>query len=163
MAGNTRFHSKHHSQQHHSVRTELLATYPDAATDPLGSLDAPYQGPFYINGVLNVQNNLGEINGINYSQRINQFADAISITNNPGISNPDEYITSFSTDGNVEIGGNLTVRENLYVDKNVYLSGGDTGKIHLGDVDGDQVVFNAHVGTAVIPAVNNKFSLGIDQ
>ena len=159
MAGNTRFHSKHHAPQHHSVRTNLIASYPDAATDPFGSYGAPYQGPFYINGVVNVQNSL-HLPGIgqalsgddgalpDYSTYWNTFADPVLITN------------SLSATGDVEVHGNLKVKENLYVDKNVYLSGGDGGFLNFGDSSVDHIRFNAHVGSDVIPKLDKTYHLG---
>ena len=157
MAGNTRFHSKHHAQQHHSVRTAAISAYPDSATDPIGSPEAPHQGFLFINGCLNVDNQL--TNDTNYdvfSDKIdnlaqyNIFQDALLIN------------STLSATGDVTIGGNLRVAENLYVNKNVYLSGGEAGVINLGDATVDKIKFNAHVGSDVIPMTHNQYSLGTD-
>ena len=95
MAGNTRFHSKHHAEQHHSVRTKAIDDYPDAATDPIGHPDAPYQGYLYVNGCLNVDNQLAADDRYNvFSSEIaslapyNIFNDAILI-NDDGMKNGD--------------------------------------------------------------------------
>ena len=154
MAGNTRFHSKHHAEQHHAVRTSNNSGFPDAASDPIASPAVPYQGYFHVNGVLNVDNKLktdpqypnfqGELPAIDY----NYFADAMLIDN------------SLSATGDVLIEGNLTVRENLYVDKNVYLSGGDAGVLNFGDAIGDKVKFNAHISSDFIPTTTKTFNLG---
>lgn len=157
MAGNTRFHSKHHAQQHHSVRTSAIDNYPDAATDPIGSPEAPHQGFLFVNGCLNVNNQLAA--DANYDV----FEDQISNLEQYNVFHDALLINStLSATGDVTIGGNLRVAENLYVDKNVFLSGGDAGVINLGDATVDKIKFNAHVGSDVIPLAHNQYNLGSD-
>lgn len=155
MAGNTRFHSKHHSEQHHSVKTQPIVDYPDAATDPLGSPEFPYQGYFYINGNLNVSNKLAldeqyekfKIHLPNIGHNI--FDDALLIND------------SLSATGDVHVHGSLYVKQDLFVDRNVYLSGGEAGVLHLGDATNDRVRFNAFVASDVIPTSSTgEFHLG---
>jgi hypothetical protein len=49
MAGNARFHDKHHRTNHHTLST---AGIPDSATDPIASPSQPFQGDFVVNGLL---------------------------------------------------------------------------------------------------------------
>ena len=49
MAGNARFHDKHHRKNHHSTPT---VGYADSGTDPIASHAEPFQGDFVINGTL---------------------------------------------------------------------------------------------------------------
>lgn len=49
MAGNARFHDKHHRTNHHTLST---AGIPDSATDPIASHSQPFQGDFVVNGLL---------------------------------------------------------------------------------------------------------------
>jgi len=49
MAGNARFHDKHHRTNHHTLSTVGI---PDSATDPIASPSQPFQGDFVVNGVL---------------------------------------------------------------------------------------------------------------
>jgi hypothetical protein len=49
MAGNARFHDKHHRKNHHSTPT---VGYTDSGTDPIASHAEPFQGDFVINGTL---------------------------------------------------------------------------------------------------------------
>lgn len=49
MAGNARFHDKHHRTNHHTLST---VGFPDSATDPIASPSLPFQGDFVVNGVL---------------------------------------------------------------------------------------------------------------
>lgn len=157
MAGNTRFHNKHHAAQHHSVIVDSESGYPDTATDPIASKEAKYNGPFYINGIIDVRNDLPTIGTVDYSTYINQFA-------NPMRVNYDQSSTlGLSVSGNAEISGNLHVKENLYVDKNVYLSGGDGGVLSFGDAEIDRVRFDAHVDTDIIPAGDQIRDLGRDS
>ena len=154
MAGNTRFHSKHHAEQHHATRTSKNAGYPDAATDPIASPDAPYQGYFHVNGLLNVANDLptdtqyptfkDQLPSIDY----NYLRDKLVVDDDVTIS------------GDTEIKGNLRVRENIYVDKNVYLSGGDAGVLNFGDAANDKVKFNAYINSDFIPTLNHTYNIG---
>ena len=154
MAGNTRFHSKHHSEQHHSAKTRAISEFPDAATDPLGGPDAPYQGYLYINGNLNVSNKL-KLDPEYPNFQINLPAAEYNIFEDALLIND-----SLSATGDAFIHGNLHVKKNLYVDQNVYLSGGDGGVLNFGDAMLDQIRFNAHVGSDVIPTVNHTHHLG---
>jgi hypothetical protein len=49
MAGNARFHDKHHRTNHHTLST---VGFPDSATDPIASPSQPFQGDFVVNGLL---------------------------------------------------------------------------------------------------------------
>jgi hypothetical protein len=49
MAGNARFHDKHHRTNHHTLST---AGIPDSASDPIASPSQPFQGDFVVNGLL---------------------------------------------------------------------------------------------------------------
>jgi len=44
-----RFHSKYHNKNHHSNTT---SGFPDSASDPIASYNEPFQGDFYLNGIL---------------------------------------------------------------------------------------------------------------
>lgn len=154
MAGNTRFHNKHHTEQHHSVQTSKNVDFPDAATDPLASPQAPYQGPFYINGLLNVDNQLP------IDTQYDSFKHSLPAIQHNYFENAVMINDSLSATGDVLIQGNLTVQENLYVDKNVFLSAGDSGFINFGDTVGDKIIFNAYVNSDIIPTTNDAYNLG---
>lgn len=148
MAGNIRFHSKYHAQQHHTLKTTETEGFPDAASDPVASQQAPFQGPVYINGVINTHNTLGSVNGVDYSDQINQFNDPVLVS------------SSLSATGDVDIKGNLYVHKNIHVTENVYLSGGNAGFINLGDADTDQIKINAHIITDVMPGNTEQYNIG---
>jgi len=49
MAGNARFHNKYHRANHHTTSTPGL---PDSSSDPIASVQYPFQGDFILNGSL---------------------------------------------------------------------------------------------------------------
>jgi len=53
MAGNARFHNKLHRANHHTNPTVGI---PDSATDPIASINSPFQGDFILNGSLSAKN-----------------------------------------------------------------------------------------------------------
>jgi hypothetical protein len=63
MAGNARFHDKHHRTNHHTLST---AGIPDSATDPIASPSQPFQGDFVINGLLSSSKGLNVLSA-NYA------------------------------------------------------------------------------------------------
>jgi predicted acyltransferase (DUF342 family) len=54
----------------------------------------------------------------------------------------------------------LSVKGDLYVDGNAYLSAGVDGNIYVGDVNTDNVIFNADVDSNIIPDDDITFDLG---
>jgi hypothetical protein len=47
----SRFHSKYHRHNHHTVKTDD-PRYPDASHDPIASPESPFLGPFVLYGTL---------------------------------------------------------------------------------------------------------------
>ncbi len=66
------------------------------------------------------------------------------------------------TTGGAAITGNSTVTGTLTVSSNVSVGGNLTvdGNTTLGDAAGDEVVFNARVGSDVVPSADNAYDLG---
>jgi len=73
-----RFHSKYHRTNHHTLTS---ATNPDAGHDPIASSEQPFQGDFYINGVIR---NVVDISKDPNQTPAAQFSGNVGIgTNNP--------------------------------------------------------------------------------
>jgi hypothetical protein len=83
MAGNARFHDKHHRTNHHTLSTVGI---PDSATDPIASPSQPFQGDFVVNGLLSSSKGLdvlsanygGDVYCENIYVRNTTFTDFIS-------------------------------------------------------------------------------------
>ena len=83
MAGNARFHDKHHRTNHHTLST---VGFPDSATDPIASPSQPFQGDFVVNGLLSSSKGLdvlsanygGDVHCENIYVRDTTYTDFIS-------------------------------------------------------------------------------------
>jgi len=99
MAGNARFHDKHHRTNHHTLSTD---GFPDSATDPIASPSQPFQGDFVVNGVLSSSRGLdvlsanygGDVYCENIHVRDTTFTDFISGTSTETIIS-DGALTGF--------------------------------------------------------------------
>ena len=126
-----RFHSKVHSNSHFS---DPVAGYPDSASDPIASQSDPFQGDFYLNGVLYA-------NTISLSSSVNNLEVDTLIVNNE-IATLDVgvlEVTSFATntDGTNLINVNATTLDSLnstdfeqVVNKDISYVGLDNGVVN---------------------------------
>ena len=62
--------------------------------------------------------------------------------------------------GNAKFDSNVHIKGDLRVDGNAYLSAGASGSINVGDTETDIVIFNADIGSDVVPDVSDSFDLG---
>jgi len=73
--------------------------------------------------------------------------------------------TDLNVNGNVDIDTNLTVHGNLVVDGTTAISAGANGNINLGDglQDSDTVIFNAEIGSHIVPGSDDLHDIGSDS
>lgn len=144
MAGNTRFHSKFHFAQHHSEVTSKNTMYPDATTDPIASVELPFQGDFHSDGVLKIKSFDAD--------RFNYFGNDVHIDSNLNVTN------NTTISGDLEVVGNVVLKANpsLLQEQRIQI-GDDKGGI---DQIVDLVVFESYLDSDFSPLSSLHVNLG---